>query len=137
MVFNSYTFIAFFFLILVLHNLPFSWKVKKINLLLASYIFYAAWNPPFIVLLWISTLIDYFVGMKLYDENNPTKRKLLLAVSLIGNLGMLGYFKYGGFVCRINFGDRDRFSSGGAKHHPACWDIVLHISNAILYLGYV
>ncbi len=33
MVFNSYTFIAFFIIMLILHNLPFSWKVKKINLL--------------------------------------------------------------------------------------------------------
>ena len=78
MVFNSYTFIAFFILILILHNLPFTWKVKKVNLLLASYIFYAAWNPPFILLLWISTLIDYIVGLKLYAEENPTRRKWLL-----------------------------------------------------------
>jgi len=46
MLFNSYVFIAFFIVMLILHNMPFPWKVKKINLLLASYIFYAAWNPP-------------------------------------------------------------------------------------------
>src|SRR5687768_8914715 len=98
MVFNSYTFIAFFIIMLVLHNLPFPWKVKKINLLLASYIFYAAWSPPFIILLWISTLIDYIVGKKLYDQENPLRRKFFLWISLVGNLGMLGYFKYGGFL---------------------------------------
>jgi D-alanyl-lipoteichoic acid acyltransferase DltB (MBOAT superfamily) len=83
---------------LVLHNMPFPWKVKKINLLIASYIFYAAWNPPFIILLWLSTLLDFIVGKKLYVEQNKYRRKILLGISLIGNLGMLGFFKYGGFL---------------------------------------
>lgn len=98
MVFNSYTFVAFFILILFLHNLPLSWKTKKVNLLLASYIFYAAWNPPFILLLWLSTVIDFYVGRALYTQENPHKKKLLLVVSLIGNLGMLCFFKYGTFL---------------------------------------
>ncbi|WP_284653113.1 MBOAT family O-acyltransferase [Flavobacterium terrisoli] len=97
MIFNSYTFVAFFILILFLHNLPLSWKTKKVNLLLASYIFYAAWNPPFILLLWLSTVIDFYVGRALYTQENPHKKKLLLVVSLIGNLGMLCFFKYGTF----------------------------------------
>jgi alginate O-acetyltransferase complex protein AlgI len=124
MVFNSYTFIAFFILILILHNLPFPWKVKKINLLLASYIFYAAWNPPFIILLWISTLIDYIVGLKLYDEQNPAKRKWLLAASLAGNLGMLGFFKYGGFLLE-NFVAVT--SALGIDFHPAEPNIILPV----------
>lgn len=51
MLFNSLTFVVFFALVLLLHNLPFGWRTKKTNLLIASYIFYAAWNPPFVVLL--------------------------------------------------------------------------------------
>src|SRR5687768_13094385 len=98
MLFNSYTFIVFFIIILILHNLRFPWKVKKINLLIASYIFYAAWNPPFILLLWLSTVVDYFVGSALYHQQNKAKRKLLLVISLIGNLGMLCFFKYGTFL---------------------------------------
>ena len=78
MLFNSYTFIAFFIIILILHHLPFlSWKTKKINLLLASYIFYAAWNPPFILLLWLSTVVDFFVGKALYRQENKHRKKLL------------------------------------------------------------
>lgn len=98
MVFNSYTFIVFFIVVLILHNLPLPWKVKKVNLLLASYIFYAAWNPPFILLLWLSTVVDYFVGKALYTQTNKHKKRLLLVISLIGNLGMLCFFKYGGFL---------------------------------------
>src|SRR5436190_18464008 len=98
MVFNSYTFIAFFIVMLILHNLPLAWKVKKLNLLIGSYIFCAAWKPPFILLLWLSTVVDFFVGRSLYHQENKYKRKLLLVVSLIGNLGMLCFFKYGGFL---------------------------------------
>src|SRR6478735_1066684 len=98
MLFNSYTFIIFFIIMLVLHNLPLAWKVKKVNLLIASYIFYAAWNPPFILLLWLSTVVDFFVGRALYTQPNKHKRRLLLVISLIGNLGMLCFFKYGGFL---------------------------------------
>src|SRR3954466_5186904 len=98
MVFNSYTFVVFFVIMLVLHNLPISWKAKKVNLLLASYFFYAAWNPPFILLLWLSTVVDFFVGRALFTQENKHKKRVLLVISLIGNLGMLCFFKYGTFL---------------------------------------
>ncbi len=122
MVFNSYTFIAFFIIILILHNLPFSWKVKKINLLIASYIFYAAWNPPFILLLWLSTVVDYFVGRALFAQTNLTKKRLLLVLSLIGNLGMLCFFKYGGFLLENFVSLVNLF---GVDFHPAEPNIIL------------
>jgi alginate O-acetyltransferase complex protein AlgI len=122
MVFNSYTFIVFFAVILVLHYLPLAWKVKKVNLLLASYIFYAAWSPPFILLLWLSTVVDYFVGRALYVEENKYKKKMLLVISLIGNLGMLCFFKYGTFLL-------DNFvalaNAIGFDYHPAKPNIIL------------
>lgn len=122
MVFNSYTFVAFFIVVLGLHHLPLPWKVKKVNLLLASYLFYAAWNPPFILLLWLSTVVDFFVGRALYTQENPHKKKLLLVVSLIGNLGMLCFFKYGTFLL-------DNFvllvNAVGVAYHPAKPNIIL------------
>ncbi len=122
MVFNSYTFVVFFVIVLVLHYLPFSWKVKKINLLLASYVFYAAWNPPFILLLWMSTLVDYFVGKALYTQTNVHKKRLLLVISLIGNLGMLCFFKYGGFLME-NF--VSLVNVFGWNYHPPKPNIIL------------
>lgn len=122
MLFNSYTFIVFFIIVLILHNLPFSWKTKKINLLLASYIFYAAWNPPFILLLWLSTVVDFFVGRALYREENIAKKRLLLVLSLIGNLGMLCFFKYGGFLLE-NF--TTLVNGLGLDFHPAKPNIIL------------
>ncbi len=122
MVFNSYTFIVFFIIILILHNLPLPWKTKKINLLLGSYVFYAAWNPPFILLLWLSTLVDFFVGRALYTQENKHKKKLLLVLSLIGNLGMLCFFKYGGFILE-NFVHLVNIL--GMDYHPAKPNIIL------------
>jgi alginate O-acetyltransferase complex protein AlgI len=122
MIFNSYTFVAFFLLILFLHNLPLPWKIKKINLLIASYIFYAAWNPPFVLLLWLSTVIDFYVGRALYTENNPSRKKVLLVVSLIGNLGMLFFFKYGTFILE-NF--TTLVNLVGINFHPAKPNIIL------------
>lgn len=122
MIFNSYTFVAFFIIILILHHLPISWKFKKINLLIASYIFYAAWNPPFILLLWLSTVIDFFVGRALFTQDNPYKKKLLFVISLIGNLGMLCFFKYGTFLLE-NF--VSIINLLGFEYHPATPSIIL------------
>ena len=124
MVFNSYTFIVFLGLILLLHNLPFSWRVKKINLLLASYLFYALWNPPFILLLWLSTVVDFYMARLISLEQRPLQRKLLLAVSLVLNLGMLSYFKYGGFLLE-NF--TALLSTVGIAFQAATPDIILPI----------
>ena len=75
-----------------------NWRLQKFLLLVASYAFYAAWNPPFVVLLWISTLIDWFAAKRMHTEERRSRRIALLCVSLAANLGLLGFFKYGGFV---------------------------------------
>ena len=98
MVFNSLTFVAFFILVLLLHSMPFNWTTKKVNLLIASYLFYAAWNPPFIILLWISTVVDWYAAQKLVKAEAPAARRVWMLLSVIANLGMLLYFKYGSFL---------------------------------------
>ncbi len=65
MVFNSLTFVVFFACVLGMHSLPLPWTAKKINLLIASYLFYAAWNPPFVILLWVSTVVDWYAAQGL------------------------------------------------------------------------
>jgi alginate O-acetyltransferase complex protein AlgI len=124
MVFNSYTFIIFFAVLLGLHNLPFSWRAKKINLLLASYLFYALWNPPFILLLWLSTVVDFYMARLISLEQRLLRRKLLLTVSLVLNLGMLSYFKYGGFLLE-NF--TALLSAVGIVFQAAKPDIILPV----------
>src|SRR5215213_2018044 len=99
MIFNSLTFLVFFAAVLALHNAPFfSWHQKKVNLLIASYLFYAAWNPPFVILLWVSTIVDWYAAQKLVHAEKPAARRAWMLLSVIVNLGMLGYFKYGNFL---------------------------------------
>src|SRR5579863_6746979 len=97
-VFNSLTFAVFFACVLVLHRLPFSWTAKKINLLIASYLFYAAWNPPFVILLWVSTVVDWWAAKALVSAQRPAARRGWMLLSVVANLGMLGFFKYGQFL---------------------------------------
>ncbi len=58
--------------------------------------FYASWDARFLWLLGAATLLDYTVGALLGREERDSRRKWLLAVSVVGNLGMLAVFKYGG-----------------------------------------
>jgi D-alanyl-lipoteichoic acid acyltransferase DltB (MBOAT superfamily) len=98
MLFNSYTFLMFFVVVLAGYYLTRSWKVRKGILLVASYVFYAAWNPPFVVLLWLSTVVDWLAAKGIHASVSPRRRRLLMAVSLMANFGLLGYFKYAGFM---------------------------------------
>jgi alginate O-acetyltransferase complex protein AlgI len=93
-------------------------------LLIASYIFYGVWSPPFILLLLGSTIIDFVVGQKLYQNTNETQRKLWLSFSLLGNLGPLAYFKYGGFLME-NF--TALVQSIGISYQAPAWDVVLPV----------
>ncbi len=124
MLFNSLTFVVFFVLVLALHNAPLAWTTKKTNLLIASYLFYAAWNPPFVVLLWISTVVDWHVAKKMYTEQLKSRRRMLLAASVVVNLGLLGYFKYGGFLLE-NFVALAAMAN--IEYKPPEWNIILPV----------
>ena len=98
MLFNSLTFALFFAFVLSVFSLRLPWGFRKTFLLVASYAFYAAWNPPFVILLWLSTVVDWVVAGRMHREQRLGTRRLLLFVSLAVNLGMLGLFKYGTFL---------------------------------------
>ena len=121
MAFNSLIFFIFFAIVLGLHSLPLQWHAKKTNLLLASYIFYAAWNPPFIVLLWLSTLTDWFAARKIAVTSGGAKG-FYLTLSIAVNLGLLGYFKYGGFL-EANFAAL--LGTMGVSYVPSGANIIL------------
>jgi len=124
MVFNSLTFVVFFACVLALHAMPFRWTTKKINLLVASYIFYAAWNPPFILLLWISTVVDWYAAQALVRAQTPTARRAWMLLSVVVNLGMLAYFKYGEFLLQ-NF--RTLAATIGIDYVPPDYNIILPV----------
>ena len=124
MVFNSLTFVVFFALVLVLHSMPFGWTTKKVNLLVASYLFYAAWNPPFIILLWVSTVVDWYAAQKLVQAERQSARRAWMLLSVVANLGMLSYFKYGTFLL-ANFSAF--MGTMGVTYTPPAFDIVLPV----------
>lgn len=124
MVFNSLSFVVFFALVLALHHAPLGWTTKKLNLLIASYLFYAAWNPPFVILLWVSTVVDWWAAKKLVTAQGATARRTWMLLSVVVNLGMLGYFKYGGFLTE-NFAAL--MASLGVAYQPPKLDIVLPV----------
>lgn len=98
MLFNSITFLLFFptvFLVDLALQRKASWR--KLFLLVASYLFYANWDWRFLGLIWASTCIDWFVGNAMAAETQQKRRKWLLTISLVANLGMLATFKYLGF----------------------------------------
>jgi alginate O-acetyltransferase complex protein AlgI len=123
-VFNSLTFIFFFAIVLTLYSLPFAWTTRKVILLVASYVFYAAWNPPFIILLWVSTVVDWWAANRIHHAANPWRRRAWMMTSVIANLGMLGWFKYGEFFLK-NF--QILAASVGVQYQPPDWDIVLPV----------
>jgi alginate O-acetyltransferase complex protein AlgI len=92
MLFNTFQYWIFFFIVAALfYSMPF--RIGKLLLILASYMFYMWWDPRFIVLILTSTVVDYCLGIWL-EVASGRRKKLLLAVSLIVNLGLLGFFKY-------------------------------------------
>jgi alginate O-acetyltransferase complex protein AlgI len=96
LLFTDLTFWVFFAVVGVLYvALPH--RSQNRMLLVASYVFYGAWDWRFLSLILASTIVDYLVALKLESETHQLRRKVLLRLSLGTNLGILGIFKYLGF----------------------------------------
>ena len=96
MLFNSFEFFAFLAIVFAL-SLTLSRRAANRMLLVASYVFYAAWDWRFCSLLALSTLIDFALGGQLAATADPRRRRWLVTASLATNLSILGFFKYAGF----------------------------------------
>jgi len=96
MLFNSIEFLIFFAVVITAYFILKS-KHRWILLLAASYYFYMSWNPAYIILIILSTVVDYFAGLKMGTTDDKSKRKKYLFGSLFINLGMLFFFKYYNF----------------------------------------
>ncbi len=96
MVFNSLHFVAFFAVVYPLYRLL-PHRAQNWMLVGASYYFYAAWDWRFLLLLIGSTVIDFSMARVIGKTTNVARRRLALIVSLVYNLGVLGFFKYFNF----------------------------------------
>ncbi|MEZ4471907.1 MAG: MBOAT family protein [bacterium] len=98
MLFNSLEFVTFFVVVFTLYWATVRWAgVATMVLLLASLLFYACWNPLYLLLIIASSGVDFLVGGRLHREQSPRRRRAMLISSLIYNLGVLALFKYFNF----------------------------------------
>jgi len=124
MLFCSPQFLYFFTLVFLAYwALP--WHRARVWLLLAaSFFFYASWNRWLAGIICVSTLMDYLVARGMERWSLPSRRKLLLAVSLAGNLGLLVYFKYANFFMRSL---EDSLHAAGASASLPVLQVILPI----------
>ena len=122
MQFNSISFLIFFAVVLAVFYSRRDNDTRKRLLLVSSYVFYGAWSPPFVLLLLLSTVIDWHLANRIHMARGQETRFLFLLGSLGANLGLLGYFKYGGFLL-------ENFTAlayhVGIDYTPPQWNIVL------------
>ena len=122
MVFNSGQFLVFLLVVLaldsVLQSRP---QPRKWMLLLASYVFYGAWNWTYLALIMASTLIDFEIGKRMRISVSP---RSLLLFSIVTNLGILAFFKYSNFlISAFNYG----FASAHSAFQISSLDIILPV----------
>ena len=92
MVFSSPVFLfAFLPLLVVVYHAAHP-RLRNSLLLLFSYLFYAWWRVDFVLLLMVSTAVDYVAGLGMHNSTRKGIRRLWLTVSIVFNLGLLGYF---------------------------------------------
>ncbi len=96
MLFNSLEFAVFMAIVYGLY-LVLNHKWQNRMLLVASYIFYGAWNWKFLSLIFISTILDYICGIRIYNSVSMKRKRIFLFLSVFGNLSILGFFKYFNF----------------------------------------
>jgi D-alanyl-lipoteichoic acid acyltransferase DltB (MBOAT superfamily) len=94
MTFTSFTFALFLPLVFALYWGLGERRSQNVLLVLASYLFYGWWDYRFCFLMLFSSVLDFAVGRWLDRIEAPGARRRLLALSICGNLGLLGFFKY-------------------------------------------
>ncbi len=124
MLFNSLTFVVFFTVVYGLYRVIPGWGMRKNLLLVCSYIFYGAWNPPFAALLLTSTVVDWWLAGRMDREAIQSRRRLWLTLSLVTNFGFLGFFKYGNFLLDNTVA---LLGAMGISYHPPHLDILLPV----------
>src|SRR5256714_2102407 len=124
MLFNSLTFIVFFVVVVTLYWSLGGWQLRKNLLVVASYIFYGAWNPPFAALLFSTTAMDFWLGRQIGKATGRRSKRRWLVASVCMNLSMLGFFKYGNFLLE-NF--QWLLARAGVVYQPPHLDILLPV----------
>ena len=97
MLFNSLEFFLFLPIVFFLYWKYNNIKTQNILILISSYVFYGWWDWRFLFLIFMSTVVDYFVALSIENNSDSKKRKRILYISVFFNLALLGIFKYFNF----------------------------------------
>lgn len=126
MLFNSFSFGFFLIIAYLLYWLIFNRniKVRNVFLLAASYFFYGFWNWKLLILIAIISATDFLFGALIHKEERTSVRKAFLTISLVINLGILGFFKYCNFFIDSFYSLMHLF---GASATPPLLDIILPV----------
>lgn len=93
--------LVFFFYFFVLKKKNLS---QKYLLIIASFIFYAAWNVKFSFLIVTTILVNYFFGIKIINTTEANKKNIFLTFAILFNIFFLAFFKYSDFIIEnINY----------------------------------
>ena len=98
MLFPTIDFIVFFAAVITCISIVRFRRFQYLFLVASSYFFFYFSSNYLLSLLIFSTILDFFVAKAIFNTKNASRKKLLLVGSLIGNLGLLGFFKYADFV---------------------------------------
>ncbi|MCU0288577.1 MAG: MBOAT family protein, partial [Acidobacteria bacterium] len=93
MAFNSFQYLIFFPVAAVLY-FSLSFRFRQFFLLAAGYYFYMCFKPEYVIILAVSTIIDYFLGLRINACPTQAGKKKLLVLGLIHNIGLLAALKY-------------------------------------------
>ncbi|MEN0048283.1 MAG: MBOAT family O-acyltransferase [Bacteroidota bacterium] len=126
MLFHSLEFAVFFAIVFAVYwfVLNKNLKLQNLFLLIASCVFYGWWDWRFLSLIFVSIFVDYFVGLKIHEQEDKRRRKYWLWVSLAVNLGMLGFFKYYNFFVESFVG---AFGAVGVELNARTLNVILPI----------
>jgi D-alanyl-lipoteichoic acid acyltransferase DltB (MBOAT superfamily) len=97
MEFNSWRFLIFLAVVILVYSATRSRRQQNLTLLLSSYVFYAAWDWRFCSLILLSTVSDYFIARRMHALGQSPSRRRWLILSICINLSVLGFFKYFNF----------------------------------------
>jgi D-alanyl-lipoteichoic acid acyltransferase DltB (MBOAT superfamily) len=115
MLFDSPAYILFLIIVVAVYWRLNSRRAQNGMLLVASYFFYGWWDWRFLLLMMGSTVLDFFIGLRIGREQNPAKRRSWLIASLVVNFTVLGFFKYFDFfIGSVS----DLLAVGGIHHIP-------------------
>jgi len=120
--FNSLVFIYFLLIVIGIYSVL-NHRWQNWFLLGSSYFFYGFWDPRFLVLLIISTVVDYWCGKRI-AQSSGRRRRSFLVISLVSNLSILGFFKYYNFFADSMI---DLLSTLNFKLDPIYIEVILPV----------